>query len=116
MKKFFASALTLGLLCSSAMGQAVTSAPTTNASASITTGGTFQLLLAAKARHSLTVQNNNTNGDNCRIYVGSGVPSTANSVLLSSTMPYTRYYPFLPNDALWGTCDQTNDTIYVDTQ
>src|SRR5215472_5580957 len=56
-------------------------APTVVASVSITTGGTFQTVLAAvpnpstnpNGRHSVTIQNNNTTAtENCWLFVGVG--------------------------------------------
>jgi hypothetical protein len=61
-----AFALTAGIVSAHAQ----TNAATTNGSISITTGNTFQQALAALGvspanRRSLTIENNNTNGDNC---------------------------------------------------
>ena len=107
-------------------------APTINGSATIANGGSFQLILAAAVpstafpnpRHSLTIQNNNGNTDNCYVTFGSfnGTPITAGnaqtsqSILLPPGGSFQRYYPFVPVDALFGMCQGTNDTIYLDTQ
>lgn len=94
--------------------------PTTNGSATITSGNAFQTILAALAgttvRQSLTIQNNNTNGDSCWIHVGTGTPTTGTSILLLTGQAYTRYFPYVPSDAIQATCATTSDVIYVDTQ
>lgn len=90
---------------------------TLNSSATITAGNTFQTVLAAKAnRQSLTIQNNNTNGDNCWLFIGSSAATKAISILLGPGGSYQRYAPYLPSDAIQATCTTTNDTLYVDTQ
>ena len=90
-------------------------APTTNGSVTITTGNTFQTVLTAATRRSLTVQNNNT-ADNCWLFIGSGTASKANSILLLPGGSYARYFPYTPSDALQATCATTSDTFYIDTQ
>ena len=91
------------------------SAGTVNASAVITLGNTFQTILAAGNRQSVTIQNNMVTTDNCWVFVGGGTATVAKSILLTPGMSYTRYYPFVPNDAIQATCASTNDTLYVDT-
>jgi hypothetical protein len=88
----------------------------------ITTGNTFQTILAAipigstVPRRSLTIQNNNAT-DNCWIFIGAlTTPTKAQSILLQPGIPYQRYYPYVPSDAIQGTCATTADSIYVDTQ
>ena len=104
-----------------AWAQAV-NAPTTNGSVTITTGGTFQQALAAVSippaiRRSLTIENNNTNGDNCWVFLGATASATeGTAVLLGQGGAYTRYYPYVPSDAIQVTCATTSDTVYVDTQ
>ena len=89
---------------------------TVNSSATITSGNTFQTVLAALSnRQSLTIQNNNTNGDNCWIFVGSTSATTGTSILLAPGGGYQRYYPYVPSDAIQATCATTNDTLYIDT-
>ena len=101
--------------------------------AKITTGLTFQVLLAAvSTRLSITIQNNNA-ADACNIIVGgpwaaADTTSTARtingisltgaqaSIALAAGQSYTRYYPLVPNDQILGTCTTTGDSIYVDTQ
>ena len=117
----------LGALCSLALSaifslpvlaQAVSvPALTTGRSVTITTGTTFQTVIAAGNYRSLTIQNNNTNTDNCWVYVvNTGSPTTANSILLTPGAAYTRYFPYIPNGAIQATCATTADTLYADTQ
>jgi hypothetical protein len=95
--------------------------PTVNAATTITTGNTFQQILPAVAptarRQSLTIQNNNTS-DSCWIYIGAGTPTEGKSIILDTThgTSYTRFYPYVPADAIQATCASSSDTIYVDTQ
>jgi hypothetical protein len=112
-----ALALALGL-CGPARAQSINAA-TTNASVSITTGNTFQTVLAAvvppSLRRSLTIENNNAS-DSCWLYIGSGPATKGASMLLAAGGAYTRYYPYVPSDAIQATCATTSDTLYVDTQ
>lgn len=93
---------------------------TTRTSVSIVSGSTFQTLLAQLApgavRASLTIENNNTNGDNCWITVDGGTATKGNAILLTPGGSYTRYYPFTPANLIQGTCASNGDTIYVDNQ
>jgi hypothetical protein len=119
--------LCLLFLCTAAHAQGVNVAnlPTTNGATTITTGNTFQTVLAALTqgqpkRNSLTIQNNTTNGDNCWIQFGIGITKAnateAKSILLGQGQSYTRYYPYVPSDEIEGTCATSSDTLYVDTQ
>lgn len=117
-------------------------APTTNGSVKITTGNTFQALLAAVpivggqpgTRHSLTIQNNNAS-DACYLIVGTNqvTPATTTlstsitingatvtaqqaAIVLTAGIPYQRYFPYVPSDAIYVTCATTGDSVYVDTQ
>lgn len=103
-------------------GRAVAQTPaaTTNSSAVITTGGTFQTILSALGtppamRRSLTVENNNAS-DSCWLFIGAGSATEARSILLFPGGSYTRYFPYVPNDVIQATCANTSDTLYVDTQ
>lgn len=89
---------------------------TLNYSATIVTGTTFQQIRPAENRWSITIQNNNANTDNCWVHLGGGTPTTANSILLTPGLPYQRYYPYVPSDAIQATCANTSDTLYVDIQ
>lgn len=99
----------------------------TNLATTITTvviaaGNTFQSVLAAtvvnsQTRHSITIQNNNTNTDNCWVFLGpNGSATKATSILLGPGGSYQRYAPFLPAENISATCTTTNDTIYLDVQ
>lgn len=94
-------------------------AQTTNASAVIATGNTFQTVLAAvtanNQRRSLTIQNNNAS-DACWVYVGAGSATKGTAIALAAGQSYTRYYPYVPSDAIQATCATTSDTLYIDTQ
>lgn len=113
-------ALAFLLAASPALAQTI-NAPTIDASASIAAGNTFQIVLAAVGappaiRRSLTIQNNNVNGDSCWIYPHGDSATKAKSILLLPGGSYTRYYPYVPSDAVQATCTTTADTLYVDTQ
>jgi hypothetical protein len=85
-----------------------------------TAGGTFQALTAsppglATAR-ALTIENNNTNGDNCWLYVFSGSATKALSQLLLPGGSYQRYFPYVPTGPYQATCASTGDTLYVEVE
>lgn len=151
MQRTLALAL-LALLCASpARAQApVTGSPvqgvaqyrgTLNGSVKITTGLTYQLVLASligtsTVRQSLTIQNNQSAGtDVCFLIIGTTqvTPATTTtstnitiagntvtagqaSIVLSPGQAYTRYFPYVPSDAIFGTCTTTADSLYIDTQ
>lgn len=101
-------------------GQAVTKI---NPAVAIVTGNTFQALMAAQPagvgvsfppRLGLTVENNNATG-NCFMYLGSGTATKGQSILLLPGAIYTRYFPFVPTDAIQVTCDTAGMTVYADT-
>jgi hypothetical protein len=122
--------------------QAQTPAASTNGSTKITAGLTYQQLLPILAappalRRSITIQNNQTSGtDVCYIIFGSNLAITAGTTTTSSSFTingisvtaaqasialapqasWTRYFPEIPSDAIYGTCTTTGDSIYVDTQ
>lgn len=125
------------LLAGSAMAQplqiegSALNRSTINGSITITTGGTFQQILPSIAgtstqRQALTIQNNNTNGDNCLVIFGTiaGVAITVananatsgKAILLAQGGSFQRYFPYVPGDAILATCATTSDTLYVDTQ
>lgn len=124
-------AATFGLLALPALPQAPapTGSPvrgvpqnpgTINHSAVITLGNTFQQILPAVGsgyRASLTIQNNNTGTDNCFVFIGPTASATkGTSILLATGIAYVRYWPNVPGDNIAATCDNTSDTLYVDTQ
>jgi hypothetical protein len=98
---------------------------TVNGSITITTGNTFQTVLASNLttqfgqtvtpRYALTIENNNAS-DSCWLYLGNGTATKAISILLLPGGSYTRYWPFVPSDQIQATCSTTSDTLYVDTQ
>jgi hypothetical protein len=95
---------------------------TVNASVTITAGTTFQTVLASNLgtttqRQSLEIQNNNSAGtDYCWVHIGTGTPTTANSIALAVGQSYTRYWPLVPSDAIQATCANTSDTLYISYQ
>lgn len=123
--------LTVGSIA--AMAQSAV--PTDNWSVNITAGNTFQLVQGAtNTRRSLTIQNNNAT-DNCYLNIdgtvqaGQTTASTVTtdgskvtittikaSILLTPGAAYTRYYPYVPGDAIVATCASTGDSLYVDMQ
>lgn len=117
MKRILAAAVFVALSCLGALAQTV--AQTTNSSAVIVTGNTFQTVLAAitsnNQRRSLTIQNNNTT-DSCWVFIGAGSATKGTSLLLTAGQAYTRYYPYIPSDVIQATCATTSDTLYVDIQ
>jgi len=119
MKRLFAACLFVALSCAGASAQIV--AATTNSSAIIATGNTFQtvlpLITQINQRRSLTIQNNNA-ADNCWIVVGGALGSATKgiAILLLPGASYTRYYPYVPSDAIHATCATSSDTLYADIQ
>jgi hypothetical protein len=109
------------VFASPAFAQAPQMRGTVNGSVVITLGNTFQTVLAAAAspirRNSLSIQNNNST-DSCWIVIGGALGSATKgtAILLLAGGSYTRYWPYIPSDAIHATCATTNDTLYVDTQ
>jgi hypothetical protein len=113
MKKLL---LLLLLFASPALAQAPQNFGTLNGSVVIATGNTFQTVLTANnRRRSLTIANNNAS-DSCWIFIGSAAATKGTSILLLAGQGYTRYYPYIPSDAIQATCAANSDTLYVDTQ
>lgn len=117
--KWLAATLAVAaMLCGPAQAQVVDAA-TTNGSAVIATGNTFQTVLAAVVppaiRRSLTIQNNNAS-DACWIYIGSGTAAQGTSISLPAGQVYARYFPYIPSDAIQATCATSASTLYIDTQ
>jgi len=120
MRRVLPGLALLAALAWAAPSFAQTAALTVNGSVSITTGNTFQTVLTAVpalpvTRRSLTIQNNNAT-DNCWVYVGAAVAAKGTSILLLPGGSYTRYFPYVPADAIQATCATTGNTLYVDTQ
>lgn len=133
-RRVAALCVALFALLASLPAQAQSAIPTTNLSVSVGTGLTYQSIQGTSAgRRSLTIQNNNTNTDNCWINVdgnvvagnatsssvtvnGASITAAKASVLLQPGEAYTRYYPFIPKGPIVGTCASSGDSIYADVQ
>lgn len=116
MKRLLATSAILGAMLAPACAQGLPNYGTTNASVSITTGNTFQQVLAAGARRSITIQNNNAT-DNCWVFIGAGSATVATSILLTPGGAYGRYNgSYVPQDVIQATCATNGDKLYVDWQ
>jgi hypothetical protein len=101
-------------------------APTTDGSASITTGGTFQQVLPANtSRKTLEMQNICSvaaggcvaTSDNCYwTTVATASATKANSFLLAPGAYYGRLNGVVPSDAISVTCDGTGDKFKFASQ
>jgi hypothetical protein len=128
----FIAAILLSFISSAAFAQSQP-AQANNWSVSITTGNTFQALLAAGTPRALTIENNNSNGDNCWIDVTGIVVATNTlstsvttkngaitaqkaTILLGQGASWQRYFSYVPNNAIVGTCATTGDSIYVEVE
>jgi hypothetical protein len=99
------------------ISQATVPPASTQSSVTITTGNTFQVVLApSAARRTLRISNNNTNGDSCWVFVGSGRASKEASYPVLPGEEYVRYWPFAPSDAIQATCASSSDTLDVEYQ
>jgi hypothetical protein len=113
-KSFFVFA---ALLSTSVVFAQAPARPTTHAVITITTGTVFQQVLPPSSKlEGLTIENNNTNGDNCWLFIGSGNATTAGSSLLARGASYIRFWPFVPSDAIQATCESLGDTLSVEMQ
>ena len=120
MRKRLILAIAAAALWAGPAAAQIIDTPTINGSVTITSGGTFQQLLAAlgvppAVRRSLTIENNNATG-NCYVFVGATTASTPIAMLLLPGGSYQRYYPYVPSDPIQGTCATTGAALYVDTQ
>lgn len=104
---------------------------TDNRSISVVTGNTFQAITKAdNTRRMLQIQNNNTSTDNCfvnddgtvavgdttataKTINGAALTAAKASILLQPGQAYTRYYPYVPDAAIVGTCANSGDSLYV---
>jgi hypothetical protein len=133
MRRLLAALVAWMMLC--VVAEAQQNRTTLNYSAVITTGLTYQQLRPAENRWSITIQNNQTTTDNCYVFVGAGVitagtTTTATnvtvggvsmtaakaSILLTPGSSWSRYYPYVPSDPLYGTCASNSDSLYLDQQ
>ena len=95
---------------------------TKNVSVVIASSGTFQTVLTSilgtsVVRQALTIENNNLTY-NCYLFIGTGTPTAATSILLLPGGSYTRYWPYVPSDAFQATCSSAAEpaTLYIDVQ
>jgi hypothetical protein len=81
-------------------------------------GNRFQQILAASGtpHRMLRISNNNTNGDSCWLFVGSGRASKEGSYTIPAGKEYLRYSPFVPSDAIQATCASGSDTLDLEYQ
>jgi hypothetical protein len=114
-------------------------APTNNASIVIAAPLTYQLLLPAGTRRSLTIQNNQALGtDVCYIIFGQNItsqivpgttqitdnlvingnmiPAGGASAILNPGQPYTRFFPLTQSDPIFIACSTMGDNVYADYQ
>jgi hypothetical protein len=87
----------------------------------IVTGNKFQQILpennTGKDRRALVIDNNNTNGDACWVFVGTGRASKEESdQVLAPSEEYVQYWPFVPSDEIQATCASSSDTLSVEYQ
>lgn len=106
------------ILLSSPIFAQQTPAPTKTL-VTIVTGDKFQQILpqnnTGKDRRALTISNNNTNGDSCWVYVGTGSASKEKSdKVLGPGAKYVAYWPFVPSDEIQATCASSSDTLSVE--
>ena len=111
------ASLAIALLLGSA-AFAQTPLALTDTVATIDTGNKFQQVLASSGteRRMLRISNNNTNGDSCWVFVGSGRASKEGSYAVIPGKEYLRYPPFVPSDAIQATCASSSDTLDVEYQ
>ena len=87
----------------------------------IVTGNKFQQILpentAGNDRRALTIINNNTNGDSCWVFVGTGGASKEKSdKVLAPGDKFVKYWPFVPSDEIQATCASSSDTLSIEYQ
>jgi hypothetical protein len=109
--------LAITLLLGSATFAQTPPAPTRTL-VTIGTGNKFQQVLASSGteRRMLRISNNNTNGDSCWVFVGSGRASKESSYPVPSGKEYLRYPPFVSSDTIQATCASSSDTLDVEYQ
>jgi hypothetical protein len=112
-----AASLAIVLLLGSRAFAQTPPAPT-NVVVTINTANKFQQVLASSGteRRMLRISNNNTNDDNCWVFLGSGRASKEGSYPIPPGMSYVRYLPFVPSDAIQATCESSSDTLDVEYQ
>jgi len=112
-----AASLTITLLLDTAAFAQAPTAPTHTVE-TIGTGSKFQQVLASSrtGRRMLRISNNNTNGDSCWVFVGSGPASKEGSYAVLPGKEYLRYPPFVPSDMIQATCASSSDTLDIEYQ
>lgn len=97
----------------------------TNSSSTITAGGTFQTIAAAKTnRQSIdfvnicnVAGNCSATTDECYLYFGTlGSAATTDSIPVAPGQEYLRSAGTIPSAALNATCTTTSDKFYLQTQ
>ena len=98
---------------------------TVNNSLTLGTSNTFQLILPSNTasntvRQALTIENNNTTA-NCWVFFGVNTGATVSAATSTAALllpggAYQRYWPFVPSDPIWSTCNVNNGTLYVEVQ
>ena len=111
------ASLAIALLLKSAAFAQTPPTPT-NTVVTIATGNKFQQVLGSSGteRRMLRISNNNTNGDSCWVFVGSGRASKESSYPVPPGKEYLRYPPFASSDAIQATCASSSDTLDVEYQ
>jgi hypothetical protein len=110
------ASLVIALLLGSAAFAQTPPAPT-NKVVTINTGNKFQQVLSSGTTlRMLRIRNNNTNGDSCWVFIGSGGASKESSYSVTPDKEYLRYPPFVPSDAIQATCASSSDTLDVEYQ
>lgn len=97
---------------------------TTDISATISIGGTFQIAAAASlVRNSIEIENNcSISGscvsvaDNCYVYVGQLSADKKKSILIPPGGYYLRSSGSIPSDAIQVTCDSSGDILMIKVQ
>jgi hypothetical protein len=111
------ASLAIALLLGSTAFAQTPPAPTKTV-VTINTANKFQQVLASSGtpRRMLSIGNNNTNGDSCWVFVGSGQAYKEGSYEVPPGREYLRYPPFVPSDAIQATCASSKDTLDVEYQ
>lgn len=96
--------------------QAPSAQQPTDTLVTIATGNKFQQILpennSGKDRRALVIENKNTNGDSCWVFVGTGEASKEESdQILAPGDEYIKYWPFVPADEIQATCASSSDTL-----
>lgn len=126
----FLTGLALVLMAGGAQAQGVVTAgpyplPSTDASGTIATGGTFQTITAANPqRKSFEFVNIcavasacTTTANVCYLYLAaSGTPTTNNSIAVPAGASYLRSTGTIPTDAIQATCTGTGDHFRLAVQ